>query len=86
MKRQWGFNYIMTKKGKQRASADVGLIFCVYNLRRILNLIDKKVLKAWLKSQVIYFRNYTPYFKPISALFFPKTYFSITKLNTRIAA
>jgi len=86
MKRQWGFNYIMTKKGKQRASADVGLIFCVYNLRRILNLIDKKVLKAWLKSQAIYFRNYTLYFKPISAHLFFKIYFPSQKLNTRIAA
>ena len=76
----------MTKKGKQRASADVGLIFCVYNLRRILNLIDKKVLKAWLKSQAIYFRNYMLYFKPISAHLFFKIYFPSQKLNTRIAA
>ena len=44
MKRQWGVNDIMKIKGKQRASADVGLLFCIYNLRRILNLIDKKVL------------------------------------------
>ena len=39
MKRQWGFNYIMTKKGKQRASADVGLIFIAYNITRIFNII-----------------------------------------------
>ena len=39
MKRQWGFDHIMTKKGKKRASADVGLIFIAYNLRRIINII-----------------------------------------------
>jgi len=27
MKRQWGFDYIITKKTMARASADVGFIF-----------------------------------------------------------
>ena len=49
IKRQWGFSYIMTKKGKKRASSDVGLIFTAYNLRRILNLIDPKILKKYLR-------------------------------------
>ncbi|WP_299673049.1 IS1182 family transposase [uncultured Polaribacter sp.] len=39
IKRQWGFNYITTKKTKQRASADVGLMFVAYNLTRIWNLV-----------------------------------------------
>lgn len=39
IKRQWGFSYIMTKKGKQRASSDVGLVFIAYNLRRIINIL-----------------------------------------------
>jgi len=39
MKRQWGFDYIMTKKSMKRASADVGLIFIAYNLKRIMNII-----------------------------------------------
>ena len=37
IKRQWGFNYIMTKKTIKRASADVGFIFISYNLRRLLD-------------------------------------------------
>lgn len=41
IKRQWGFDHVMTKKSLARASADVGLIFIAYNLRRILNLIGK---------------------------------------------
>ena len=48
MKRQWGFDHIMTKKTKARASADVGFIFIVYNLKRIINIIGKKKLMAYL--------------------------------------
>lgn len=39
MKRGWGFDYIMTKKSKERASADVGFIFIAYTLKRIMNII-----------------------------------------------
>lgn len=50
IKRQWGFYYIMTKKGIKRASADVGLIFTAFNLRRLMNIIDKNALKQFLKE------------------------------------
>jgi transposase len=49
IKRQWGFSYIMTKQGMKRASADVGLIFTVYNLRRIMNILGAEVFKKYLK-------------------------------------
>ena len=39
MKRQWGFDHIMTKKTMKHASADVGFIFIAYNLRRLITLI-----------------------------------------------
>jgi transposase len=42
IKRQWGFDHILSKKGKKRASADVGFIFIAYNLKRILSLMGKK--------------------------------------------
>lgn len=42
IKRQWGFSYIMTKRTIKRASADVGLMFAAYNLRRILNIVGKE--------------------------------------------
>jgi hypothetical protein len=38
----------MTKKTIQRASADVGLVFTAYNLRRILNIIGKKWIRRFL--------------------------------------
>lgn len=46
IKRNWGFDYIMTKQGKQRASADVGLILIAYNLRRLLTLTKGKFREA----------------------------------------
>ncbi len=50
LKRQWGFYYVCTKKGMKRASSDVGLMFCAYNLRRLLNLIDPNQLQAYLEA------------------------------------
>lgn len=49
IKRQWGFNYILTKKYKERASADVGLMFIAYNLRRIMNIVSKKALIEYMR-------------------------------------
>src|SRR5690606_16094310 len=50
IKRYWGFNYVMTKKGMERASADVGLMFTAYTLKRIMNILDPQILKAYLKK------------------------------------
>jgi transposase len=50
IKRQWGFSYILTKKYIQRASADVGLMFTCYNLRRLINILGKDVLKEYLQN------------------------------------
>jgi len=48
IKRQWGFNYIITKKYIKRAEADFGLIMIAYNLRRIINIIGMKKLQQYL--------------------------------------
>lgn len=69
IKRQWDFYYIMTKKTIQHASADVGMIFTAYNLRRIFNIIDKNVLKAYLKRFRLYFSTFRSYLKTILATF-----------------
>src|SRR5664280_1300297 len=49
LKRQWGFSYILTKKGMERASSDVGFMFIAYNLRRIGNILTKDRLKEYLR-------------------------------------
>ena len=58
IKRQWGFLYVSTKKGINRAAADVGLIFVAYNLRRIFNLIGQNELKKFLKELALLFRDF----------------------------
>jgi len=52
IKRQWGFNYIITKKYKQRAESDVGFMFIAYNLRRIINILGRDALKKYLRVLV----------------------------------
>jgi hypothetical protein len=49
LKRQWGFNYILTKKGISRASSYVGLMLVAYNLRRIVNILTIDCLKEYLR-------------------------------------
>ena len=55
IKRQWGFSYILTKKGKDRASSDVGFMFIAYNLRRLMNILDTEMLKKYLRILVLRF-------------------------------
>jgi len=55
IKRQWGFDHIMTKQFIERAAADVGLIFTAYNLRRLFNLLGNHLItspKGWGKSNL----------------------------------
>lgn len=72
IKRQWGFDYIITKKYKERASADVGLMMIAYNLRRLINILGKEKLAKYLvkmaKKVEIYWRQNpgrqrSPFFK-----------------------
>ena len=52
IKRQWGFNYILTKKYIKRAEADVGLMFTAYNLRRLITILGLKNLQEYLRAFV----------------------------------
>jgi transposase len=55
LKRQWGFSYILTKKGMERASSDVGFMFIAYNLRRIGNILTRDRLMEYLRILVLLF-------------------------------
>jgi len=57
LKRQWGFSYILTKKGMERASSDVGFMFIAYNLRRIGNILTRDRLKEYLRILLSMFLN-----------------------------
>jgi len=67
IKRQWGYHYIITKKGRKMASADFGLIALVYNLKRMIKLEWKpktsfsyliKPLQVIINSKIDSLRNY----------------------------
>ncbi len=47
IKRQWGFNYIITKKFMERAEADSGFILIAYNLKRIISQIGMKQFRKY---------------------------------------
>jgi len=46
MKRQWGYDHTIMKRGKDRVSSDIGLIFIAYNLRRLINILIKNPKNA----------------------------------------
>jgi hypothetical protein len=55
IKRQWGFNYIVTKKYIKRAEADFGMVMTAYNLRRLINLVGIKELAKYMEAFLLYF-------------------------------
>ena len=65
IKRQWGFNYILPKKGIARASSDVGFMFIAYNLRRISNILTRDVLKEYLRILISLLQQVFDLFKAI---------------------
>jgi transposase len=66
IKRQWGFDHILTKKGLKRAGTDVGFMFIAYNLRRIMNIIDRITLTKFLKELVLLIFRKMARIKPIA--------------------
>ena len=50
IKRQWGFNYIITKKYIKRAEADFGFTMTVYNLKRIINIVGRKEFMKYMEE------------------------------------
>lgn len=63
IKRQWGFNYVITKQTIERASADIGFIFIAYNLRRIINIVGRKQMAEWLKVIICSFFERTAHIR-----------------------
>lgn len=57
LKRQWGYSYVLTKKGMERASADVGLMLVAYNLRRIVNIVGLEAVLAYARACAALFHS-----------------------------
>ena len=75
IKRQWGFNYILTKQGIERAESDVGFMFIAYNLRRIINIMGIDALRKYLLGIAIQLSCILGQFKSIISLFKGAKYF-----------
>ena len=54
IKRQWGFDHVLLK-GLRKNEADFGLIFSVYNLRRIFSILGIPEFKKRLESAFLIF-------------------------------
>lgn len=72
IKRQWGFNYIITKKYMERAEADFGMIMTAYNLKRLINLIGIKKLIQYSQGNGFCFLLKTPLYKLFLAILSPQ--------------
>ena len=81
IKRQWGFDHILTKETMERASADIGFIFTAYNLRRIINIVGIKRFREYLKSIIPYILSLNLLSWMVKRIFSPK---SVLKLNFSI--
>jgi len=63
----------MTKKTIKHASADVGLIFSTYNLRRIFNHIDQNPLKLYLIGLTPFIFDLKAFFKALCGIIISET-------------
>ena len=84
IKRQWGFYYITTKRGIKRASADVGLMFTAFNLRRLFNILDKNELKVFLRALAIKLIAWKTSFKLLGSCIFIAPKLSCSKTSNNI--
>ena len=81
IKRQWGFSYITTKKGKESASADVGFMFVAYNIRRMINILGRDELKKYLEVLVSLILNLIRQYKQKISLFQSSYYLKTISLK-----
>lgn len=85
IKRQWGFYFISTKRGLNRASADVGLMFTAYNLRRIINIIGIEAFRRCLLAFAAHLCSILTSFKRFWRIQNPDSIFFTPKNNVRIS-
>ncbi|MBK7909117.1 IS1182 family transposase [Candidatus Pollutiaquabacter sp.] len=49
IKRQWGYDHILLK-GLRKNEGEFGLIYLIYNFRRVINILGLPKLKKWLRK------------------------------------
>jgi hypothetical protein len=82
-----GLLFCKPKKGIKRVSADIGLMFTAFNLRRLINIIDKNRLKQFLKELAPFFALQIASLKLFAALtrlYIPTRKFCFFQIKTAI--
>ena len=51
IKRQWGYDHILLK-GLRKNDGEFGLIYLVYNFRRIINILGVEEVKKWIEKVI----------------------------------
>jgi hypothetical protein len=87
IKRGWGFDFIITKKGNRRASVDTGLMFIAYNLKRLINITGKNGIVKYPRELILVVAaktglTYVIKFKTEPVCFKPKK--TLTAIITRL--
>ncbi|MDQ3015159.1 MAG: transposase [Bacteroidota bacterium] len=54
IKRQWGYDHALLK-GLRKNDGEFGLIYLVYNLRRIINILGVHGIKKWTRKMIFSF-------------------------------
>ena len=54
IKRQWGFDHILLK-GLKKNDGEFGLIYLIYNFRRVINILGITKAKMWIKHMIFLF-------------------------------
>ncbi|MDX5418533.1 MAG: IS1182 family transposase [Hymenobacteraceae bacterium] len=89
IKRQWGYGYVLTKRGMMSAAADVGLMLVAYNLRRIFNIVGLERLLVYCAAplsvlwtvKTMFRACWTGFGKRIKGAAYSAVYFQITIFN-----
>jgi len=51
IKRQWGYDHILLK-GLRKNDGEFGLIYLIYNFRRIMNILGVEGMKKWIRKMI----------------------------------
>ncbi|MBK9981061.1 MAG: IS1182 family transposase [Saprospiraceae bacterium] len=51
IKRQWGYDHILLK-GLRKNDGEFGLIYLIYNFRRIMNILGVEEMKKWIRRLI----------------------------------
>ena len=84
LKRQWHFDYTLTK-GKEKVLGEVYLAFTCYNLKRIMSILGFDGLMGKIKALLSsFFKNYPSFFRNLASSYSFKSIFNFLNPKTEV--